>query len=124
MSLEVVAAVIGLALVCTALAFVLFFELIVEVGPARSTVITYVNPAVAVLLGVAGPGRAVHLGHRARVPAHPRRVVAGHRDPARGHQPAGRRAGVGLRTGRHGGSGGGRSGWMTTTGMRREVWRW
>jgi len=38
--------------VCTALAFVLFFELIVEVGPARSTVITYVNPAVAVLLGV------------------------------------------------------------------------
>ncbi len=43
---------IGLALVCTALAFVLFFDLIVEVGPARSTVITYVNPAVAVLLGV------------------------------------------------------------------------
>jgi drug/metabolite transporter (DMT)-like permease len=51
-SLEVVGAVAGLALVCTALAFVLFFELIVEVGPARSTVITYVNPAVAVLLGV------------------------------------------------------------------------
>ena len=51
-SFEVVAAVVGLALVCTALAFVLFFELIVEVGPARSTVITYVNPAVAVLLGV------------------------------------------------------------------------
>ena len=52
-SIEVIAAVVGLALVCTALAFVLFFELIVEVGPARSTVITYVNPAVAVLLGVA-----------------------------------------------------------------------
>ena len=51
-SLEVVGALIGLALVCTALAFVLFFELIVEVGPARSTVITYVNPAVAILLGV------------------------------------------------------------------------
>ena len=51
-SFEVIAAVIGLAFVCTALAFVLFFELIVEVGPARSTVITYVNPAVAVLLGV------------------------------------------------------------------------
>jgi drug/metabolite transporter (DMT)-like permease len=49
---EVAASVAGLALVCTALAFVLFFELIVEVGPARSTVITYVNPAVAVLLGV------------------------------------------------------------------------
>ena len=51
-SLEVVGAVAGLALVCTALAFVLFFELIVEVGPARSTVITYVNPAVAIALGV------------------------------------------------------------------------
>ena len=45
----------GLALVCTALAFVLFFELIVEVGPARSTVITYVNPAVAVAARCPGP---------------------------------------------------------------------
>jgi drug/metabolite transporter (DMT)-like permease len=30
----------------------LFFALIAEIGPARATVITYVNPAVAVLLGV------------------------------------------------------------------------
>jgi drug/metabolite transporter (DMT)-like permease len=52
LSLEAIGAIIGLALVCTALAFVLFFELIVEVGPARSTVITYVNPAVAIGLGV------------------------------------------------------------------------
>jgi drug/metabolite transporter (DMT)-like permease len=50
--LEVFGAVAGLALVCTALAFILFFALIAEIGPARSTVITYVNPAVAVLLGV------------------------------------------------------------------------
>jgi drug/metabolite transporter (DMT)-like permease len=41
----------GLAVVCTALAFVIFFALIGEVGPARATVITYVNPAVAVVLG-------------------------------------------------------------------------
>jgi drug/metabolite transporter (DMT)-like permease len=53
MSLEVLGAVAGLAFVCTALAFLLFFALIAEIGPARSTVITYVNPAVAVLLGVA-----------------------------------------------------------------------
>jgi drug/metabolite transporter (DMT)-like permease len=46
------ASVTGLALFCTALAFILFFELIREVGPARSTVITYINPAVAVILGV------------------------------------------------------------------------
>jgi drug/metabolite transporter (DMT)-like permease len=48
----VLAAVAGLALVCTALAFVVFFTLIAEVGPTRATVITYINPAVALLLGV------------------------------------------------------------------------
>jgi drug/metabolite transporter (DMT)-like permease len=42
----------ALALVCTALAFVVFFELIREVGPARALVFTYVNPAVAVAAGV------------------------------------------------------------------------
>ncbi|HEU5033471.1 MAG TPA: DMT family transporter [Mycobacteriales bacterium] len=45
-------AVVGLAVVCSAVAFLLFFALIAEVGPARATVITYVNPAVAILLGV------------------------------------------------------------------------
>ncbi|AYF77378.1 DMT family transporter [Nocardia yunnanensis] len=44
--------VIGLGLVCTALAFVVFFALIGEVGPSRATVITYINPAVALLIGV------------------------------------------------------------------------
>ena len=44
--------VVVLALVCTALAFVLFLKLIAEAGPTRSTVITYVNPAVAITLGV------------------------------------------------------------------------
>ncbi len=52
-STEVVVAVVVLAVVCTALAFLLFFALVAEVGPARSVVITYVNPAIAVLLGVA-----------------------------------------------------------------------
>lgn len=41
-----------LGVVCTAAAFILFFMLIAEAGPARATVITYVNPAVAVALGV------------------------------------------------------------------------
>jgi drug/metabolite transporter (DMT)-like permease len=44
--------IVVLALVCTALAFVVFLQLIAEVGPTRATVITYVNPAVAVALGV------------------------------------------------------------------------
>lgn len=52
-SAQVIWSVIGLAVICTALAFVVFFELIAEVGPTRSTVITYLNPAVALLLGVA-----------------------------------------------------------------------
>jgi drug/metabolite transporter (DMT)-like permease len=49
----VLAAVGTLALVCTAVAFLLFFELIATIGPVRATVITYINPAVAALLGVA-----------------------------------------------------------------------
>jgi drug/metabolite transporter (DMT)-like permease len=49
---KVVAAILVLGVVCTALAFIGFFALIAEVGPTRATVFTYVNPAVAVTLGV------------------------------------------------------------------------
>lgn len=52
-SANVLGAVGILAVVCTALAFLVFFALIGEVGAARATVITYVNPAVALALGVA-----------------------------------------------------------------------
>lgn len=45
-------AVVVLATVCTAAAFILFGALIDEVGPVRATVITYINPAVAAVLGV------------------------------------------------------------------------
>ena len=51
--LATVGAVAVLGIACTALAFLLFFGLIAEVGPVRATVITYVNPAVAVAAGVA-----------------------------------------------------------------------
>jgi drug/metabolite transporter (DMT)-like permease len=47
-----IASIITLTVVCTALAFVLFLELIGEGGPVRGNLITYVNPAVAALLGV------------------------------------------------------------------------
>lgn len=49
---QVVVAVAILGVVCTALAFLMFFRLIAEVGATRATVITYVNPAVALALGV------------------------------------------------------------------------
>jgi drug/metabolite transporter (DMT)-like permease len=49
---NVVAAIVILAVLCTAAAFLVFAALIDEIGPVRSTVITYVNPAVAAVLGV------------------------------------------------------------------------
>lgn len=44
--------VIVLGVVCTAAALWLYFYLVARVGAARATVFTYVNPAVATLLGV------------------------------------------------------------------------
>jgi drug/metabolite transporter (DMT)-like permease len=41
-----------LGVVCTALALQLYFYLIQRAGAARASVITYINPAVATLLGV------------------------------------------------------------------------
>jgi drug/metabolite transporter (DMT)-like permease len=58
----VIASVVVLGLICTALAFVAFFELIKEIGPTRATVITYLNPAVAVVLGVVFLGEQFKLG--------------------------------------------------------------
>ena len=59
---KVVWSVVGLGVVCTALAFVIFFALISAIGPARATVITYVNPAIAVLFGVTLLGESFTLG--------------------------------------------------------------
>ena len=48
-----VASVVVLGVVCTAIAFFVFFALVREAGAVRATVITYFNPVVAVILGVA-----------------------------------------------------------------------
>ena len=53
-------AIAVLGVVCTALGLVVFFQLIAEAGPSRASVITYINPLVAVLLGVVVLGE--HLG--------------------------------------------------------------
>jgi drug/metabolite transporter (DMT)-like permease len=59
-------AIVVLGLVCTALALVLFNVLIEEAGPGRATVITYVNPVMAVAAGVIfldeRPGPGAFLG--------------------------------------------------------------
>jgi drug/metabolite transporter (DMT)-like permease len=59
---EAIASIVTLAVVCTAIAFLLFFALIAEIGPVRSTVITYVNPAVAAVLGVTILGERFTVG--------------------------------------------------------------
>jgi len=55
-------AVAVLGSLCTAGAFLIFFALIAEVGPSRTTLITYVNPAVAVVLGIVILGEPFTLG--------------------------------------------------------------
>lgn len=50
-SAQATLSVVALALVCTGLAFVVFFRLVAEIGAARATVITFVNPVFAVALG-------------------------------------------------------------------------
>jgi drug/metabolite transporter (DMT)-like permease len=54
--------VLGLGALCTAAAFLVFFALIAEVGPQRATVITYLNPAVALALGVSLRGEPFTTG--------------------------------------------------------------
>jgi drug/metabolite transporter (DMT)-like permease len=46
------ASIAVLGIVCTALAMLLMFYLIRQAGASRATIITYINPAVAALLGV------------------------------------------------------------------------
>lgn len=50
--IQVALAVAVLGVVCTALAFLIFFALIAEAGPVRAMVFTYFNPAIALVLGV------------------------------------------------------------------------
>lgn len=51
-----------LAVLCTALAFIVFFALIARVGPARAPLFTYVNPVVAIILGAIILGEEITLG--------------------------------------------------------------
>ncbi|GAC1568439.1 MAG: EamA family transporter [Ktedonobacteraceae bacterium] len=58
--LEVIASLLVLGLICTALAYLTFFALVAEVGASRGTVITYVNPVVSVFLGVTLLGESLN----------------------------------------------------------------
>jgi len=54
--------VLVLSLVCTAGAFIVFFELVKTVGSTRSVVVTYVNTGIAVVLGVVGLHEPLTIG--------------------------------------------------------------
>jgi len=51
-SFEPAMSLIALGVLSTAFAFILFFKVLAELGPTRSSLVTYVNTAVAVVLGV------------------------------------------------------------------------
>lgn len=60
--------VLVLGAICSALAFIVFFRLIAEVGPSRTTLITYINPVVAVILGIVVLSEPLTLGMVAALP--------------------------------------------------------
>ena len=51
-STESAVSLLALGIFCTALAFISFFIVLKEIGPARASIGTYVNTAIAVVLGV------------------------------------------------------------------------
>ena len=55
-------AIAVLGVVCSAIAFVIFFALIKEIGAARATLITYLNTLVALVLGVVFLGEPITVG--------------------------------------------------------------
>jgi drug/metabolite transporter (DMT)-like permease len=57
-----VASIVVLGVLCTALALVLMAVLIGEAGPGRALVVTYVNPVIAVALGVVFLGESPGVG--------------------------------------------------------------
>ena len=61
-SIHAIAALVALGIFSTAIAFMLFFIVIVEIGPARGSLTTYVNTAIAVVLGIVILGEPITLG--------------------------------------------------------------
>nr|BFF12425.1 hypothetical protein GCM10025699_37280 [Microbacterium flavescens] len=61
-TLDSTMALIALGVVCTAVAFIVFFALIARVGPVRAPLFTYVNPVVAIILGTIILGESLTIG--------------------------------------------------------------
>ena len=59
------ASVIALGTLCTALAYILYFRLIADIGPLRSLTVTFLIPPFAVLWGYLALGETVSVGYLA-----------------------------------------------------------
>jgi drug/metabolite transporter (DMT)-like permease len=94
LSTSVVESAVALTVVCTAFGFVLFFSLIGEVGAMRATLVTYVNPAVAVVLGVAALGEPFGPGTAAGFVLILGGCYLASRSPRRAAKPAGPPGGI------------------------------
>ena len=59
---KVIGSIVVLGIACTAVALAVMFALIAEAGPSRASVVTYINPVIAVALGVAFLGEGLGAG--------------------------------------------------------------
>ena len=94
-SFKAAGALVLLGTAGTGIAFLWFYTLIAEIGPARATIISYIAPGFSVVYGVVLLGEPFSVGGGRRARAHPGRLVAGGRRPAPGlarARAAGRRS--------------------------------
>jgi drug/metabolite transporter (DMT)-like permease len=96
-SLGTVGAMLVLGLAGTGVAFAIFHTLIAEVGPARSSLVTYIAPVFSVVYGVTLLGEPFGLGALIGLP-----LILGGSWMAAGGSIPGRRAASGAPTGRAG----------------------
>ena len=59
MTLPIVAAVLGLALMCSSIAYLLYFRLMSDLGPTRTMTVTFLIPVFGMLWGVLFLGESV-----------------------------------------------------------------
>ena len=68
LNIRIVSAALVLGILCTALAFWIFFELIKEVGPLSTTYLAFTNPLVAVIVGIVMAKEPITVGIIASFP--------------------------------------------------------
>ena len=62
-SLAVWSSILVLGLVCTSLAYIIYFRLIANVGATNASLVTYLIPASAIILGAVFFGETLEVSH-------------------------------------------------------------